>query len=60
MLSRFPLITFFYARTSPSEHALGETTTHEIDLDRHADHLPSHRDAGFIEAPIIPSLSSGI
>ena len=25
------------------EDALGETWTHEIGLDRHADHLPSHR-----------------
>ena len=41
-LSRFPLIDF-YARKSPYEHALGETRTHEIDLDRHADHLPRHR-----------------
>ena len=33
----------FYARKSLHEYALGETRTHEIDLDRHADLLPSHR-----------------
>ena len=32
-----------YARKSPYEHAPGDTWTHEIDLDRHADHLPSHQ-----------------
>ena len=41
-LSRFPLKIIF-ARKIPREYALGETRTHEINLDRHADHLPSHR-----------------
>ena len=31
---------------APQEHALGETRTHGIDLDRHAGHLPSHRVQG--------------
>ena len=33
-LSRFPRINFC-ARKTPHEHALGETRTHEIDLDKH-------------------------
>ena len=39
MLSRFPLINLFHARKTPYEYALGGTWTHEIDLDRHADHI---------------------
>ena len=34
---------FFMQEQVPSyDYALGETRTHEIDVGRHADHLPSH------------------
>ena len=36
-------IRLFVQETYFCEHALDETQTHGIDLDRHADHLPSHR-----------------
>ena len=42
-LSRFPLFNF-YARKRSCEYAPGETRTPEIDLNRHADHPPSHRE----------------
>ena len=35
--------TQFSCKKSPYEHALGETRTQEIDLSRHADHLPRRR-----------------
>ena len=51
--------SIFYARKSPYEYALGETRTHEIDLSRHADHLPSHRGlcrgAGVVYNTALPS-----
>ena len=40
--SHFLPLNFFFA-TKSHEHALGETWTHEIYLEKHADHLPSHR-----------------
>ena len=45
--------------SSPYEHALGETWTHGIYLDRHADHLPSHT-AAVIPARVVSILTAAV